>query len=303
MLQKWREISNTRSFIQWLAAVMAALVVNAPAWSITPEEYAELAPEVALDLPMVEALTVFGWTRKEYFFIVENALIDLRYLYREPNGTLSTALMNAVREFQRSLSHSPTGSLRVNEFVSLVERANAFWQIPILPPGASIVLEGDVLSVEGTWASERVKDPDPVQTTHIRCRRDSGHCTMATAKVRLYDADSGWFHSGSGDLEVRLADLKVSRWEAQWVEASFQSYFCATDTLVVDLRANEARLHRARTEGAVCNDVKVQRDTFKLISGDDSAADYWDKRRDRAHWLRSPAFRARVEEIQRARAR
>lgn len=286
-----------------LAALCAGLILSFNTWAITPEEYSDLAPEVALQVPMVEALTVFGWSRKEYFFIIENALIDLRYYYKEPTGTSSTALMNAIRNFQSAMQHPPTGSLRVNEFVELVERTNGLWQVPVLPPRVAIIRENNVLTLEGTWQSDRARDPDPVQTVQVRCRREQGSCTMATAKVRMNDTEGGWFHNNTADLEVRMADLKVTRWDAQSVEATYQPYFCVTDTLVVDLRADQVRMFRDRSAQDSCADVKPSRDILRLVDGDEPAATFWERRRDRAHLLRSRAFREQVDALQRARGK
>lgn len=291
------------AFWRGLLALCAGLVASAPALSITPEEYSDLAPEVALQVPMVEALPVFGWTRKEYFFIVENALIDLRYYYKEPSGASSPALMSAIRNFQSAMQHAPTGSLKVNEFVELVERTNSFWQMPILPGRVAVIREGDVVLLEGTWVSERVRDPDPVQTTQVRCRKGAALCTMATAKVHMNEAEGAWFHNNGADLEVRSVDLRVTRWDANSIEAEYQPYFCVTDTLVVDLRTDEARILRNRSEDATCAEVKAGRDTFRLVDGEERAAAFWDQRRDRAHQLRSHGFRQLVETIQRARSR
>lgn len=282
-----------------VAAGGAALILSAQAWSMSPEAYADLDPEVALQVPMVEALPVFGWSKKAYYFIVENALIDLRYLYKEPTGTSSPALLNAIRNFQSAMQHSPTGSLRVNEFVELVERTNGMWQLPILPPGAAVIREGGVISLEGTWVSDRLRDPDPVQTSQVRCRREAGSCAMATAKVRMNDAEGGWFHNNTADLEVRIVDLKITRWDDSSIEAAYQPYFCVTDTLVVDLRADEARIFRERSDDGACAQVKAGRDTFRLVDGEEHGTKFWEQRKDRAHLLRSRAFRERVEEIQR----
>lgn len=281
----------------------SGVMVSSSAWGVTPEEYADLAPEVALQLPMVEALPVFGWSRKEYYFIIENALIDLRYYYGEPVGASSPKLMSAIRSFQSAMQHAPTGSLRVNEFVELVERTNSLWQVPILPPRTAVIREGDVVSLEGTWVSEQVRDPDPVQTAQVRCRQSTGQCTMAIARVHLNDAEGTWFHSNSGDLEVRMSELKVTRWDEHGIEAQYRPYFCITDTLVIDLRTDEARILRDRARDNACADVKTGRDTLRLVDGDTAAAAFWEQRRDRAHQLRSRAFRERVDEIQRARRR
>lgn len=294
---------TTRRDVSWrrLAAACVAVALTCESWAITPEEYSDLAPEVALEVPMVEALSVFGWSRKEYFFIVENALIDLRYYYKEPTGASSPALMNAIRNFQSSMQNPPTGSLRVKEFVELVERTNGLWQVPVLPPSVSIIREGNVITLEGTVLSDRVRDPDPVQTTQVRCRKDQGICTLATAKVRMNDAEGGWFHNNTADLEVRMADLKVTRWDAHGVEATYHPYFCVTDTLVVDLRADQVRIFRDRSAEDACADVKTTRDTLRLVDGDEQAAAFWERRRDRAHLLRSKSFRDQVDALQRAR--
>lgn len=300
---RWQAMRRRLTALSAGAAMGCCAMLASSAWAITPEAYAELAPEVALQLPMVEALPVFGWSRKEYYFIIENALIDLRYYYGEPAGASSAKLISAIRNFQSAMQHAPTGSLRVNEFVELVERTNSLWQLPIMPPRAAVIRDGDIVSLEGTWVSERTRDPDPVQTALVRCRHATGQCTMAIAKVHLNDAEGSWFHSNSADLDVRMSDLKITRWDENGIEAQYRPYFCITDTLVIDLRTDEARIHRERARDTSCAETKVNRDTLRLTDGDTVAGPFWEQRRDRTHLLRSRAFRERVEEIQRARGR
>ncbi|MFN0313599.1 MAG: hypothetical protein ACKVQA_00980 [Burkholderiales bacterium] len=280
------------------AGVLAACLSAQASWSISPEVYSQLAPEVALELPILEALPVFGWTKREFYFIVENALVDLRYLYREPTGTSSALLSSAIKTFQSSLGHAPTGSLRVNEFVELAQRSNAFWQVPIFPGPFLVIRDDNVISAEGTWVTEGGSEANPVQTSKIRCRKDTSACYMASAKVRMERPGEYWFHAGAADLELHTTDMTITQWEPHRVEAEYRSHFCVTDTLVIDLRGNEARLYRDRTNTETCANVEVTRQTFKLGDGFQAAQDYWDKRQDRAHLLRSRAFQELVKKIQ-----
>ena len=111
-----------------LVLAVALAGVAEPSLALSPEEFAAMEPEAALQLPVVETLSVFGWRKQEFVFVLENALIDLRYLYRAPSGHTSKELTAAVKAFQRDIGATPTGVLLVSQFIDLGQRGNEFWQ-------------------------------------------------------------------------------------------------------------------------------------------------------------------------------
>ena len=163
--------SGTKRILTTLA-VWATLQAGA-AWPLTPEQFAALEPEEALQLPATEALPVFGWQEREFVFVLENALIDLRYLYRQPGGRPSDQLTAAIKAFQRDTKRKPTGKLLVGEFLDLIQRGNEMWQSPILPGPNFVAQKDDVVWAEGTWFSAQAAEPDPIQTTSVRCYRQA----------------------------------------------------------------------------------------------------------------------------------
>jgi len=282
-----------------LSVVMWAIAQAGPVWSLTPEEFGALEPEQALELPVVEALEVFGWREREFVFVLENALIDLRYLYRQPSGRPSEQLTAAIKAFQRDTGRKPTGTLLVNEFLTLMQRGNELWQAPIMPGPTFVTQTSQVVWAEGTWSSADAIDPDPIQTTSIRCYRDAGLCSMVTAKLMLGDEQNNWFHAGAVDLALQGRDWKVTQWSETRIEAEDRSALCVAYTLAIDLREQRVGTERQPTGAPACAGSAEPARSATLVSGYAVASQYWEARQIRVHKLRSPAFQKLVEKIQR----
>ena len=81
----------------WVTGLSLALSLHAGrAAAVSVEEFGAMEPDQALRLPATEALPVFGWSAREFRFVLENSLIDLRYLYQAPSGRPSAGLSAAV---------------------------------------------------------------------------------------------------------------------------------------------------------------------------------------------------------------
>jgi len=282
-----------------LSVVVWAMAQAGPARSLTPEEFAALEPEQALRLPVVEALEVFGWREREFVFVLENALIDLRYLYRQPSGRPSEQLTASIKAFQRETGRKPTGTLLVSEFLDLVQRSNELWQAPVMPGPTFVTQTNQVLWAEGTWSSTQAPDPDPIQTTSIRCYRDAGLCSMVTAKLMLGEEADRWFHVGAVDLALQARDWKVTQWSETRIDAEDRSALCVAYALGIDLREQRVSMERSPTGAQTCAGSAEPGRSYTLVSGYTVANPYWEARQVRVHKLRSPAFRKLVEKIQR----
>jgi hypothetical protein len=269
-----------------------------PAWPVTAEEFAALEPEQALQLPVAEALEVFGWRQREFLFVLENALIDLRYLYRHPSGRASDPLTAAVKAFQKEIGRKPTGNLLVSEFLELMQRGNELWQSPVYPGPAFVSQSDGLVWAEGTWSAPGADEPDPIQTTSLRCYRDAGLCSMVTAKLTMSGADERWFHASVVDLALQPRDWKVTQWSAQRIDAEDRSALCVAYTLSIDLRTERATMQRRPTGADKCAGQAEAPRSYTLVSGFAVASRYWEARQLRAHALRSAAFRRLVERIQ-----
>jgi hypothetical protein len=267
-----------------------------PARAMSPEEFGALEPEEALRLPVLEALEVFGWQREEFLFVLENALIDLRYLYRTPSGKASKALSAAVRTFQQEAGYAPTGELRVSEFMELVRRGNQFWQAPIFPGPVVFSETAQAVSMEGTWAGPGSAERDPIQSSSIRCLRGAGVCTAVTATLRMGE-EEGWFHAAGIDLGLATRDWSITQWSADGIEAEDQSSLCVKQRLSIDLKRQRATLHTEPQDAARCRGSAQPPRVQTLESGYEIAARYWEAKQNRAHQLRSKAFQQLVERI------
>jgi peptidoglycan hydrolase-like protein with peptidoglycan-binding domain len=291
-------LSARRAVQKGVAILALGLGLPGASPAVTPEQFAALEPEEALRLPALEAVSVFGWNQEEFLFVLENALIDLRYLYLKPAGRPSSALTSAIKAFQQETGHKPTGTLLVGEFLELVQRGNEFWQSPVVPGPQLVSHEAGVVSAKGTWVSPGAQELNPIQTTSIRCYQAAGLCSMATARLITSQEEGAWYHSPTMDLEVEAHDWKVTQWTDAQVQAEDRSGPCVTRRLSIDLRQQQAAMTSEPTGAPQCRTPGGSTRTYVLASGYEVAATFWGERRDRAHKLRSAAFQKLVEQIQ-----
>lgn len=281
----------------WVTGLSLALALHAGrAAAVSVEEFGAMEPDQALRLPATEALPVFGWSAREFRFVLENSLIDLRYLYQAPSGRPSAALNAAVKAFQRDIRAKPTGVILVGEFMDLVQRTNEFWQAPVIPGPAFVVSKGDVVSAEGTWHSDQLLEPDPIQTTSIRCYRAAGLCSMVTAKLVMAGDEAGWFHSSVSDLALQAQDWTVREWTERRIVAEDRSARCIEYVLTIDPGAEQVGLRRQAVAGDGCSAAPGSAE-FRLVGGYEVASPYWEARQARLLSLRSAGFRAAVARL------
>jgi peptidoglycan hydrolase-like protein with peptidoglycan-binding domain len=282
-----------------IGAVCFALALAAPtARAITAEQFAALEPDKALALPALEAVDLFGWTREEYLFVLENALIDLRYLYRTPSGRPSPQLTAAIKAFQRDIGHPATGTLLLGELFELMQSGNEFWQAPINPGSDSLSRQGDVVTAQGTWVAPGALEPNPIHTSSIRCYRAASVCSVVTARVMTDIQPGGWYHVPGMDLALETRDLALTQWSDERVVAEEQSGPCVVYRLSVDLRGGPITLAREPTGAGQCSAAIAPARTYTLSSGYEMAARYWGDWRNRMHKVRSSAFQKLVQQIQ-----
>jgi len=285
----------------WLACLCTTVCLHTgAALAVSAEEFGAMDPEQALKLPAIEALSVFGWKAGEFRFVLENSLIDLRYLYQPPSGQSSSALTAAVKAFQRDIGARETGVILVGQFMDLVQRTNEFWQAPVIPGPAFIIDKGDLVTAEGTWHSEQVRESDPIQSTGIRCYRTANLCSMVTAKLVMSGDEAGWFHSSVSDLALHAQDWIVREWSDKRIVAEDRSARCLEYTLTMDLAAEQVSMQRAVVAGGSCAEAAATA-TYRLIGGYEVASPYWEARQARLLSLRSAKFQAVVKRLQAGR--
>lgn len=279
-----------------VAVVLFCASVGSAALAMSPEEFAAMEPERALQVPADEAIGVFGWKRQDFLFVLENALIDLRYLYREPSGKPSKALTAAVKAFQRDRGMQQSGRLSVGEFMDLVRRGNEFWQAPVFPGPLQVDATPERVSIQGSWQPETSPERDPVQSSSVRCYRSAGICSMVTAKLLMADDDGGMFHNSAADLDLHARDFKVVQWSDAGVVAE-ESTPCVNYTLTVDIAARSAGVETRGNGGEKCGAAAAPPRRYRLIGGYESAAPYWAARHARLLQLRSHAFQQAIARI------
>jgi len=291
-----------RATIRALLAGLGTTVClhSGAAMAVSAEEFGAMEPEQALKLPATEALSVFGWQATEFRFVLENSLIDLRYLYQPPSGKPSPALTAAVKAFQREIGAPATGVIQVGQFMDLVQRTNEFWQAPVIPGPAYIIDKGDLVTAEGTWHSEQVHESDPIQSTALRCYRAANLCSMVTAKVVMAGDEAGWFHSSVSDLALHAQDWTVREWSVERIVAEDRSARCLAYTLTLDLASEQVSMQRTVVAGASCAEAAATA-TYRLVAGYEVASPYWEARQARLLSLRSAKFQAVVKRLQAGR--
>lgn len=280
-----------------VAVALFLASVGTVALAMTPEEFAAMDPERALQVPADEAIGVFGWKRQDFLFVLENALIDLRYLYREPTGKPSKQLTAAVKAFQLDRGMKQSGRLSVAEFMDLVRRGNEFWQAPVFPGPLQWDATPDRVSIQGSWQPETVPERDPVQTSSVRCYRGAGLCSMVTAKLLMADDDGGMFHNSAADLDLHARDFRIAQWSDAGVVAE-ESTMCVTYTLTIDIAAQSASIDTQSSGGEKCAAASAPSRRYRLIGGYESAAPYWSARQARLLQLRSHAFQQAIARFQ-----
>ncbi len=278
----------------WCLALALALG-GAQALAVTPEQFAAMEPEAALRLPVLDTLQVFGWNKRELLFVLENGLIDLRYLYRVPSGMPSKQLTAAIKAFQREIGAKPTGVLLVGQFMDLIQRSNEFWQVPIYPGPAFVTSSGDVVLAEGTWSSGGTRERDPIQSTSIRCYRAAGICSSVTARVLMAEEGNHWFHASSADLALSARDWKITESSADKLVAEDTTRPCVAYTLTLELKTQAGTMQTRPVPGDKCDGAAEPARSYRLSNGFELAARYWDERQARLLKLRSAAFQKMVQ--------
>lgn len=280
-----------------LAVALFCTGVGTAAMAMTAEEFAAMEPERALQVPADEAIGVFGWKRQDFLFVLENALIDLRYLYREPTGKPSKQLTAAVKAFQRDRGMKQSGRLSVAEFMDLVRRGNEFWQAPVFPGPLQFDASAERIAIQGSWQPETLPERDPVQTSSVRCYRGASLCSMVTAKLLMADDDGGMFHNSAADLDLHARDFKVAQWSDTAVVAE-ETSMCVSYTLTIDLTTQTANIETRASGGEKCSAAAAPPRRYRLIGGYESAAPYWSARQARLLQLRSHAFQQAIARFQ-----
>jgi hypothetical protein len=205
-------------------------------------------------------------------------------------------LTAAIRTFQREAGYPPTGVLLVGEFMGLIQRGNEIWQAPIFPGPVLFAETAQVVSIEGTWMRQAGVERDPIQSSSIRCFRAAGLCSMVTAKLIMAE-EEGWFHASAIDLGLNTRDWNIVQWSAEAIEAEDRSSLCVTQRLSIDLKRQRATIRSEPHAEERCRGSAPPMTEFRLESGYEIAARYWEERQTRAHKLRSKAFQELVGRV------
>lgn len=263
---------------------------------ITNDELNNMPKEKARQIPVTETLSAMEIKEPDFFFVLENCLIDLRYFYREPTGRPSPQLTDAIKAFQTDIGHKPTGSLLMGEFEELARRHTTLVVVPIYTGGFHVFSLGDLVSAEGTWVFQDGSGVDPIQTSKIHCRKDTRLCSMVTARISVPDGGNV-FGTDSGSLFLDTEDWAITKWSDYEVQAESDSAKCVSYTLTINIQKKEAHMFRRGKWASYCKGIAETPQILTLVDGFKVAYDFWQARNAKTAKLRSSTFRKFDERI------
>ena len=268
--------------------VTSCLVLKGNVLALTEEELNNMPIEKVKVLPMVEVMKATGTSEKEYYFIIGNLLLDLRYFYKEPEDKFSQELKKAIELFQSDIGHKSNGILTVEQFDILKKRHNLIGGIEIYPGKVekSITKVGDYLKASGTWVFENNRQADPLQTSQINCSRPLVKCFMATARISSLSFND----SNEATLFVDIDEFNITKWLDYEVQAENDNATCVSYTLSINLLKKEAYMFRRGKGGTNCEGIAESPQILKLEDGFKVGQEFWQKRRKESAKARSSSF-------------
>jgi hypothetical protein len=257
--------------------------------TLTKEQINKLSKEKARILPAKELFSAVGISDKEFIFLVENMLLDLRYLFKRPTGKPSTELTAAIKQFQLDIGHKQTGILLAEEFEELGKRYDLIGFIPIYPSSTHILRVGNLVSAKGTWVFEKDSIANPIQTTDIICQKTSGKCWVATAEISM--------NSGNAYLSVDIEEWIITKWNDYEVQAENDNSRCVNYTLTINTKNKEAYMFRRGKGISGCEGIAESPSILKLVDGFDVGYKYYHERLKKRSEILSSAFRKQINDL------
>ena len=256
-----------------LIVVLISIFALSNTFALTKEELNKMPKDKVNQLPVIEVMSIEGMSLKKQFLflILENAFIDLRYLFKKPSGSPSKELTKAIMDFQTDIGNKPTGILTVSEFTELKDRHDATNTIPIYISSQHVADIGNTVEAVGTWDSE--ENAFPLQLTKLRCFEQSMDCVLATAVLSVPTNGS----NNQGSLRLELDFITVTRWDELEIHAEIKNSKCVSYTLIIVRKSKEVfQIRRGKgLEG--CEGIATSPVIIRLKSGFSIAYEFWKK--------------------------
>jgi len=286
-------MKKTNTFFLLGIFLFLSLLTNV--FALTEEELNKLPPEEARKIPILKALPALGMSQKTFLFMIEDCLIDLRYLFKKPSGQLSDELISAIKQFQSDIGQKPTGIMLMGEWEELTKRHGLIGFVPIYPGGFHVIGVADLVSAEGTWVFEKEDNADPIQKTKIICHKPSGRCWMATARVSM--PGKSIFGMDMASLYVDIEEWPITKWSSYEVQAENDDSQCVSYTLTINIKNKEAHMFRRGKGNKDCEGIAESPSILKLVDGFDVGYKYYQDRNNKISDIRSSAFQKLVKEL------
>ena len=161
-------------------------------------------------------------------------------------------------------------------------------------PSLSVSGNQGYASAKGTWAFEGDSQAQPMQTSDIRCSRESA----SGGDIWVAEVARGFNEGSPHYLTVTPEYFSVTKWNEDEVLAENDSPRCVTYTLSISLRKKEAHLFRRGKQQEGCEGIATRPQILNLVDGSKVATDFYDKKEAEGFKVANPEF---VEAIQKIR--
>jgi hypothetical protein len=265
---------------------------------LTVDDVENIFPEETL--MGVSALTVFRQMEFEdaevsvdgvqvWVFLIGEGLFRLRYYAELPSGELTPGFKEAVKDFQRSLGHEPTGELLLGEMTEIMKRLDTLDPERIMLPPGHVYAMGGYASLQGTWVfAYGTPQAFPIQTSVIELDKSTMSGVEAMASVA---------YMSSPILQADLVRWRITKWDPQEIIAQNDAPLNASYTLTVDLTQKKAYMFRRHKGEKIFGEVELEPSILELVDGFQVSSDFHKKRQAEAREAYNLKYRAIYEKL------
>jgi hypothetical protein len=260
--------------------------------SLTDDELENLPEEAIKRIPFIWAMTKRGpESRQTATMMLEMMLGELKYYLDIPKGKMTDKLVDAVKEFQKTIGAKPTGELLMGELDVMGKRIASLHPPKIqLPMEYEVYIDDHYALMKGTWIfQDGTFHAAPLQTSRIRLDRQTKTGIEAIAQVLRFG------ESDTASLDVSINDWEVLRWDAREIRAEMVGGDAAVSfTMVIDIAAKKVRMFRLPKSG---HEAEFKPQVLELKEGWGISLNFWRKYQEEAWEMMAPAYREAMNKM------
>jgi hypothetical protein len=220
--------------------------------------------------------------KRMFTFATESLLARLGYGVGPFDGLLDEKTAAALRTYQKSRGIPVTGDALSFETVEAVRKDGATLdQTPTSLPRRLVftdLWDTGYVSATGTWTIAGEDQAWPQQASKIKCHRDSGVCTEATAVLNNND--------GQASLFVDVDTYEIERWDQYEVVTKPLQLGCTRYVKrIARLQKAASGIRSTTSSDAFCKDVDQSEKYLTLVDGFD------------LYWKLKQGYRAKLREL------